>query len=374
MLLLPLSLPRALEDASFPFEHLSEIAELESWRKEINRPIYHLHKWWAQRLGTVFRGILIGALSSDPAHVIPGLYEPLRFPDAVVFDPFMGSGTTIGEALKLGARAIGRDINPVAFFAVKNALGMQDRARILETYRAIEHDISAQLQRLYRTRLGNGREVDVLYFFWVKTLACPSCARCVDLFPSYTFARHAYPGRSPEAQTLCPSCGDVFAGRYDSTQASCPNCHVEFDPQRGPARGTHANCPSCKHSFLIASAVRRGGTPPDHRLYAKLVLLEDGTKAYLPTDAHDESRYDQATVELERRSAPYPVVPIQAGYNTNQVLRYGYMHWHEMFNKRQLLGLSILAERIRSIEDSSLREIFACLFSGLLEFNNMFAS
>jgi transcriptional regulator with XRE-family HTH domain len=46
---------RAIEEAGFPFETLSDIAELESWRKEIYRPIYHLHKWWAQRLGSVFR-------------------------------------------------------------------------------------------------------------------------------------------------------------------------------------------------------------------------------------------------------------------------------------------------------------------------------
>lgn len=53
----------AIEEPSFPFEHLSDIAELESWRKEINRPIYHIHKWWAQRLGSVFRAILIAAFS-----------------------------------------------------------------------------------------------------------------------------------------------------------------------------------------------------------------------------------------------------------------------------------------------------------------------
>ena len=46
---------RAIEDAAFPFESLSDIAEMESWRKEINRPLSHIHKWWAQRLGTVFR-------------------------------------------------------------------------------------------------------------------------------------------------------------------------------------------------------------------------------------------------------------------------------------------------------------------------------
>ena len=39
---------------SFPFEEISEVAEIESWRKEVHRPIYHMHKWWARRLGSVF--------------------------------------------------------------------------------------------------------------------------------------------------------------------------------------------------------------------------------------------------------------------------------------------------------------------------------
>ncbi len=45
-----------------------------------------------------------------------------------------------------------------------------------------------------------------------------------------------------------------------------------------------------------------------------------------------------------------------------------------MFNDRQLLCLSVLAERIRAIEDERMRDLFACLFSGVLEFNNMFAT
>jgi hypothetical protein len=50
-------------------------------------------------------------------------YEPVRLPGVVVFDPFMGSGTTVGEAHKLGCTVIGRDINPVANRAVRVALG-----------------------------------------------------------------------------------------------------------------------------------------------------------------------------------------------------------------------------------------------------------
>lgn len=37
----------AIEDDDFPILEISQIAEQESWRKEINRPAYHIHKWWA---------------------------------------------------------------------------------------------------------------------------------------------------------------------------------------------------------------------------------------------------------------------------------------------------------------------------------------
>jgi len=111
---------RAIEHSDFPFERLSDIAELESWRKEIHRPIYHVHKWWAQRLGSVFRAIILGTFAPSGADLLDLFYSPVRLPGAVIFDPFMGSGTTIGEALKLGTRAIGFDINPVAHFLVRN--------------------------------------------------------------------------------------------------------------------------------------------------------------------------------------------------------------------------------------------------------------
>lgn len=50
-------------ECDFPQVEISQLAEQESWRKEINRPIYHIHKWWATRLGSVFRGVTLGALS-----------------------------------------------------------------------------------------------------------------------------------------------------------------------------------------------------------------------------------------------------------------------------------------------------------------------
>lgn len=364
----------ALEDDRFPFERVSDIAELESWRKEINRPLYHIHKWWAQRLGTVFRAIVLGALTPSGTDVLDAFYSPVRLKGLVVFDPFMGSGTTLGEAVKLGARVIGRDINPVAYFLVRNALTFHDRSKILGEYRSIEHDVSGEIRSYYQTRLPDGRVVDVLYFFWVKVVSCPHCGYEVDLRSSRIFAKHAYPNRYPHARAICPECGDVNVVRYDDQRARCRSCQCLFDPQSGPAKGQKAICPSCSHVFPIAKTIRETGGPPAHRLYAKLTFLPDGSKQYASVNEEDGALYRTASKELADRLNPYPVVAIEPGYNTNQVLGYNYRYWHEMFNDRQLLCLSILADRIRSIADTVVRDLFTCLFSGALEFNNMFAS
>ena len=364
----------ALEDDDFPFEAISDVASAESWRKEINRPIYHIHKWWAQRLGTVFRAIVLGALTPSGTNVLDAFYRPVRLKDRVVFDPFMGSGTTLGEALKLGARAIGRDINPVAYFLVRNALAIHDRKAVLETFKHIQCDVAETIKAYYKTELEDGTEADVLYFFWVKQLDCPECGSSVDLFSSRIFARHAYPKRHPISQAVCPSCGEVTPVRYDVQFATCSCCSLAFNPQEGPACGQKATCPECCHSFQIAKTVREKNAPPAHRLYAKLVLLPNGKKKYIAAIDADQELYNKATMTLADRADAYPVAAIEPGYNTNQALGYNYRYWHEMFNDRQLLCLSILAERIRKVPDPVLRELFACLFSGALEFNNMFTS
>ncbi|MBF0348376.1 MAG: DUF1156 domain-containing protein [Magnetococcales bacterium] len=365
---------RAIEGDDFPFEALSDIAEVESWRKEINRPPYHIHKWWAQRLGTVFRSLVIGACAKKGSDILDLFYRPVRIPDAVIFDPFMGSGTTIGEAVKLGARAIGRDINPVAHFLVRNAFSVHDRRAIQKTYEAIERNVADQMHVFYRTRLSDGTEAQVLYYFWVKTVGCPSCAKLVDLFSSYIFARHAYPKKFPQAQAVCPSCGGINEVCNDAQEVRCQHCRKAFDPHVGPAKGQRATCPVCACVFPIAKTVRDTGNPPGHRLYAKLVLLPNGMKRYLAATEEDRTLYAEAEAVLKQSKNAYPIIAIEPGYNTNQVLNYNYRYWHEMFNARQLLCLSILADRIRQIPDAIQRDLFVCLLSGTLEFNNMFAS
>ena len=109
-------------------------------------------------------------------------------------------------------------------------------------------------------------------------------------------------------------------------------------------------------------------------MYAKLVLTADGRKDYLATTDYDIDLYHKAVEDLAACPYGIPQEGMEPGYNTNQALNYGFQAWHQLFNARQLLCISTLANRIKSIEHSAIRDAFACLFSGVLEFNNMFAS
>ena len=369
---------RLIECDDFPFEFLSQLAERESWRKEIHRPIYHVHKWWAKRLGSVFRGILLGCQLPPDADLSKEFYRSHSNSGITVFDPFMGSGTTIGEAHKLGFTALGRDINPVAVAAVMTGLGPLDRDELMAAFKELEAGVGQRIRQLYRSVDRRGRSCDVLYQFWVMQTACPDCSQSVDLFPSYVIARNARPERKPEVQVYCPSCGDIFPGLHGEDATVCTSCQHAFDPSVGTARGTKAHCSQCEHDFTILDTFAGRTTRPVFRLYAKLVLTRDGRKEYLRATPEDLRAYERCSDELQRAITDdefiLPTLALENGYNTRQAMGYGFRSWRDFFNDRQLLALSWLQQAIGKIGDESARRALLTLFSGVLEFNNLFAS
>lgn len=363
---------KVIEDG-FPFEAISIVAQHESWRKEIYRPLTYLHKWWAKRLGSVFRAIIIASAEVEGRDVEPLFYSPVRYPNLVVYDPFMGSGTTIVEAIKLGCRAIGRDINPVPVNMISASLQKYSLDEIVETYKELERTAGERVKNLYRANLDDGTEVDVLYYFWVKQINCPRCDHLIDLFKSYIFSSHAYPKKYPESKALCPKCGAINDVQYTDESVICPSCRLEYNPQKGPVQSNRVTCPSCTNSFKIIDVMRKCDKPPEHRMYAKIVL-DDKIKRYLPITPEDEARYVETKQMLDGLGDYIPDSAIASGHNTDQVLNYNYHYWKEMFNDRQLASLAILAKEISKLGNPKMRNLFGILFSGSLEFNNMFAS
>ena len=362
----------ALEDA-FPIHEISELAEQESWRKEINRPIYHIHKWWATRLGSVFRAITLAALSDPGTDVWDEFYKRHCFHDKVVLDPFMGSGTTLGEALKLGAKAVGCDINPVSTFQVRQAFTHVPEQMLIEQFDRLEAAVADDIRHYYKTiDPQTGKQIPVLYYFWCKVVETPTGEE-LPLFSRYVFAQNAYPKKKPRAQIVCPSCWGVIEDRYDAKQLTCPDCGHGFNPQDGPAKGQYVT-DSAGERHKIKDLVNRSDNPPNHRLYAMLALRPDGEKVYLPARQHDHDLYREAEQRLSSEALPLPTLKVRPGHNTDQARGYRYDHWRDFFNARQQLSLGLLLRAIMQIEDREVQEQFLCLFSSALEFNNLFCS
>lgn len=360
-------------ESNFPLVEISKIAEKESWRKEINRPIYHIHKWWATRLGSVFRGIILGALSQPGTDTWAQFYKTHELTGKVVLDPFMGSGTTLGEAVKLGAKAIGCDINPVSTFLVRQAFTPASEAQLRVAFERLERDVAPEIRRYYQTRdPQTGELIPVLYYFWVKTVTTPE-GEVIPLLSRYVFSQNAYPKKKPRAQILCPGCWSVLEDRYDATDLLCQHCGHLFNPQAGPASGQHVMTKD-GHRYRIKALLPKDGTPPSHRMYAIMALRADGTKVYLPARDGDLALYEEAQERLANEALPLPKTSVRSGHNTDQARGYNYTQWRDFFNARQLLCLGLLLREILRIDDLAVQEQMLCLFSSTLEFNNLFCS
>ncbi|MFH0997047.1 MAG: hypothetical protein V1844_16360 [Pseudomonadota bacterium] len=82
---------------------------------------------------------------------------------------------------------------------------------------------------------------------------------------------------------------------------------------------------------------------------------------------------DQAEERWAKTSASYvPDDEIASGDETNRLHRWGYGHYREMFNVRQLLGLELSAQRITRIANERVRNSLATNLSDLLRYQNMF--
>jgi len=359
-------------ECDFPLVEISQIAEQESWRKEINRPLYHIHKWWATRLGSVFRGITLGALSRPGTNIWESFYKTHELTGKVVLDPFMGSGTTLGEAIKLGAKAVGCDINPISTFLVHQAFTSVPEAKLHTAFKQLERNVAPHIRRYYQTRDPlDGESIPVLYYFWVKTVTTPQ-GEVVPLFSRYVFSQDAYPKKKPKAQIICPECWGIMEGRYDATYFDCLHCGHQFNPQEGPATGQHVTTKQGQRHKIKDLLPK--DKPPSHRMYAMIALRPDNTKIYLPVRDEDMALYEQAQSRLANEILPLPQAAVRAGHNTDQARGYNYTQWRDFFNARQLLCLGILLREILRIDDLDVQEQMLCLFSSTLEFNNLFCS
>jgi putative DNA methylase len=339
-------------EQSFPIHEVNKLASVESYRPDIYRPVNHVHKWWARRLGSVFRAISLATFLPPGEDVWSHYYEKTTFDGKIVLDPFMGSGTTLMETLRLNCQVVGVDINPVAWFSVKKGIEPVSPAALASDFQQIANQVAKPIQDLFHTQCPHcQRNADIAYTLWVKLAPCATCGEITALHTSYTFRR----SRQGKHYILCPLCDHLFATTELKAYERCPACGHTFDPKRGPSPGRSETfvC-ACGARQKILDAVQRKGGPLDYKMYAILYICPVHGRGFKqPTDA-DLAHFQRTSVQFER-SRDNLLIPnqmIPPGEKTDVLIAHGYRRWAELYSPRQLLALSWVLEAIRSLPDT----------------------
>jgi len=344
-------------DTDFNENFADEIAQLESYNKHIYRPNTYLHKWWARRCGSTFRLILKSLVDDETQR---NYYAPGGLEGKIVLDPMMGGGTTVHEAIRLGANVIGADIDPIPVLQARASLSDIRLADLAQAFAQFQQSLRAKVTEYFRTSCPHCEEpVELLMMLYGLQQEC-ECGE--SLVVDALTLRHLPDGR---AVRLDPMTHDIY---YDDELVSEAIGGGKKRPLRERQSST---CPTCEKEYRENNTlpywqryvpVALAGRCPQHKLFFA-ALRED-----------DWGVIEQANAmrsQLNLNSANFRIEP----GSKSQALRDRNIHnYLDLFTSRQLLYLDA-ANRWLNRENGENSHItrlnLAMLTSTSLEFNTL---
>ncbi len=128
--------------------------------------MYLMHKYWARK----------------PYNVVSHYIETYTKKGEIVLDPFCGSGPTPIEAIKLGRKGIGIDLNPMAIRITKMTAIPIDITDIENCFNEVIK-CSNEIEKLYETKCNCGSKANTLATIWNRDDNLPEeiryfCVKC----------------------------------------------------------------------------------------------------------------------------------------------------------------------------------------------------
>ncbi|MCL6446682.1 MAG: DNA methylase [Armatimonadetes bacterium] len=361
--------PKGIERC-FDVPFVTGLARREKQIQQNYRPVIAVHKWFARRPGTLFRALLVAEFVAG--HLPTSYFRSHNLKGIRVADPFMGGGTPLLEANRLGCDVLGYDINPMAYWIVRQEIQQLDLNAYAVAARAVGERLEKEIGFLYRTSCiyCQNPEAHVKYFLWVKVQRCLECHREYALFPGYLLAENR---RHTHDVLICPNCGELNEVDNRRQPGNCRSCGSAL-VLTGPARRNRCPCPHCGK---INTYPNSESGPPGHRLVAieyhcPRCRVKHQGRFFKKPDEADLARYQQAVAMWQALTPVFvPDEQIPAGDETDRLHHWGYHYYREMFNERQLLGLELICRMVTEQKNQEVRNALATNLSDLLRYQNM---
>lgn len=357
-------------ETTFDVPFIADLALREKQIQQSYRPVIATHKWFARRPGTLFRGVLLSEFGEGSLR--DSFFRSHNLKGLTILDPFMGGGTPLIEANRVGCNIIGYDINPMAYWIVRQEISHLDLQTYTKAAAGIRQDLEMKVGNLYKTkclRCGTPN-AHVKYFIWVKTLNCVTCGQVFDLFPGYVLAENR---RHPYYVFICPSCGDLNEVPESRNPGKCRKCDTLLTSY-GPASRNRCTCPYCNTKNIYPDPSQGF---PNHKMVAIEYFCHDCKSThkgrfFKKPDSEDIGKYADASIQLSTTKINFiPDDEIPCGDETDRLHRWGYRKYSQMFNDRQLLGLELSCRAISLQTDGYIRDALATNLSDLLRYQNM---
>ena len=366
-----------LEAGGTPIEELALLALREG---QSTSPLHRVHRWFARRLSSQFRGMLT-ALSlpegTEEKAFWGRYFGRVPLDGAVALDPFAGGGTAVVEASRCGAKVVGLDVDPVAASIARFELAAAGRAPLSRAAARPCENVSARTLPWHRT-LVDGEERRVLHHFWVELRACASCREEFEVHPHY---RLAYDKDKGLQWAFCRGCHGVQELPLGRKELRCRvGCSARTRVEEGALRGRRVRCPYCGSRTELSDRAPEAHSPPRYRLFAQEYLVEEGKRVrrlFKAATEEDRRLYEGAAAELrvlEDRLGPFaPGREIPARHRSDgRPILHGFSRYRDLFNDRQLLHLSLLGRAISQIGDEGDKEWLGLAFSEHLTTNCLY--
>ena len=314
---------------------------------------------------------------TEPSSVLAYLAEKAL----PIYDPFCGGGSIPLEVQRLGLKAVGSDLNPVAVLITKalieippkfasrppvnpdadkmgmtvgkgknqekipwrGAAGLADDIRYYGNWM---RDMAWEsIGSLYpKGRLPDGSEAAVIAWLWARTVPCPNPACGIEMPLKTTFQPSKKRGNEHWTRPVIDQASKTICFEVQS--------HSRGVPAEGTVNRNGATCVACGSTAPLSYVREQASAGNMGEVMTDIVVERDRKRLFLsPDENHIRTAH---SAKPNTSSIPQQKMPTTAYLVSGR--GYGIQFWQELFSKRQLTTLSTLSDLLPQVRELIIKD------------------